>query len=107
MKTGAGVRLEENMIVSIEPGVYREGKHGVRIENLARITEDITNEFGRFMRFEMLSFCPINLDGIVPELLDEKEIQWLNAYHAAVYEKISPLLDAGEREWLARATRAI
>jgi len=107
MKTGAGVRLEENMIVSIEPGVYREGKHGVRIENLARIAEDFTNEFGRFMRFEMLSFCPISLDGIVPELLDEKEIQWLNAYHAAVYEKISPLLDAGEREWLARATRAI
>ena len=107
MKAGNAVRLEENMIVSIEPGVYREGKHGVRTENLAAIIEDFTNEFGRFMRFEILSFCPIDLRGVMPEMLDAAEREWLNGYHRAVYEKISPLLDTEEREWLAGATRAI
>ena len=107
MRTASGVRLEENMIVSIEPGVYREGKHGVRTENLARIAEDYTNEFGRFMRFEILSYAPIDLDGIEPELLDGAERDWLNNYHRSVYEKISGVLDGEEREWLARATRAI
>ena len=102
-----GVRLEENMIVSIEPGVYREGKHGVRIENLARIVEDYTNGFGRFMRFETLSFCPISLNGIEPGLLSGAEREWLNSYHRAVYEKIAPLLDEAERKWLAHATREV
>lgn len=107
MRTAGGARLEENMIVSIEPGVYREGKHGVRIENLARITEDMTNEFGRFMRFEILSFCPISLEGVEPEMLDGAELKWLNDYHRAVYDKISPLLDNDERRWLANATREL
>ncbi|MCL2058351.1 MAG: aminopeptidase P family protein [Oscillospiraceae bacterium] len=107
MRSATGARLEENMIVSIEPGVYREGKHGVRTENLARLTEDCVNEFGRFMRFEILSFCPIGLAGVDASMLDAGEREWLNSYHRDVYEKISPLLDTGEREWLANATREI
>jgi len=107
MRTTGGARLEENMIVSIEPGVYREGKHGVRTENLARITEDYTNEFGRFMRFETLSFCPISIEGLEIGMLDAAERKWLNNYHRETYEKISPLLDEGERAWLANATREI
>ena len=107
MRAGTGARLEENMIVSIEPGVYREGRHGVRIENLARIAEDITNEFGRFLRFETLTFCPIGLAGVEPAMLTEFERKWLNGYHAAVYGKLSPLLGEPERAWLARETRPI
>jgi Xaa-Pro aminopeptidase len=107
MRIGPSARLEENMIVSIEPGVYREGRHGVRIENLARIAEDFVNEFGRFMRFEMLSLCPIGLAGVEANLLDTAERGWLNDYHREVREKLAPFLDADEREWLARETREI
>ena len=107
MKSQTGVRLEENMIVSVEPGVYREGKHGVRTENLAVITEDFTNEFGRFMKFETLTFCPIDLRGVIPEMLEDAERIWLNGYHRAVREKLSPSLDEAERAWLADATRSI
>jgi Xaa-Pro aminopeptidase len=107
MRTGSGTRLEENMIVSVEPGVYREGKHGVRIENLVRIVGDYTNEFGRFMRFEPLTYCPISLGGVEAEMLDASERKWLNDYHRAVYEKISLLLGGDERKWLAHATKEI
>ena len=107
MRASGGARLEENMIVSIEPGVYREGRYGVRIENLARIAEDFTNEFGRFMKFEILSFCPIDLRGVETEMLNDAEREWLNNYHRDVYEKISPLLNEDERVWLANATRKI
>jgi Xaa-Pro aminopeptidase len=100
-------RLEENMIVSIEPGVYREGKHGVRIENLARVAADIENEFGRFMRFEIMSFCPISLDGVDAGMLDAKERAWLNGYHGDVLKKLSPLLGEAERAWLRLNTRPI
>jgi Xaa-Pro aminopeptidase len=100
-------RLEENMIVSIEPGVYREGRHGVRTENLARVVRDVSNEFGKFMRFEIVSYCPISLRGIDEAMLDGKEKSWLNSYHGIVYKKLAPLLDAGERAWLALNTRPI
>jgi Xaa-Pro aminopeptidase len=100
-------RLEENMIVSIEPGVYRAGKHGVRTENLARVAKDVANEFGQFMRFEIMSYCPISLRGIDEDMLDAKERAWLNGYHATVREKLSPLLDEGERAWLELNTRPI
>jgi len=107
MRTQGGERLEPDMIISIEPGVYREGKHGVRIENLVRITDDFTNEFGRFLHFETLTFVPICLEGVEKDMLDGGEREWLNAYHRDVYEKISPLLDGYERAWLKNATRAI
>ena len=100
-------RLEENMLISIEPGVYKEGRFGVRTENVARICEDFVNECGRFMKFEVLSLCPISLKGIVPEMLTENELSWLNSYHERVYQELSPCLDSDKREWLRENTKPL
>ncbi|MCD7921434.1 MAG: aminopeptidase P family protein [Clostridiales bacterium] len=99
--------LEEGMITTDEPGVYLEGKYGIRIENELICVKDEKNEYGQFMRFEPITYCPIDLDGIVPELMNEKEKDWLNAYHAMVREKISPYLTDEERAWLEVYTREI
>lgn len=100
--------LEPGMITSDEPGVYLEGKFGVRLENLTVVCEDQTNAFGRFLRLEYLTLVPFDLDAIVPEMLEERDRRCLNAYHALVQEKILPhLSDPEERAWLIRATRAI
>ncbi|QQY80054.1 Xaa-Pro aminopeptidase [Keratinibaculum paraultunense] len=101
------VTLEEGMIVTVEPGVYKEGKHGIRIENVAVIEKDINTDSGQFMKFEVLSYCPIDLDGIDVELLTEEERKWLNKYHKQVYEKLSPYLNEEEKEWLKEQTRSI
>lgn len=99
--------FEEGMIVSDEPGVYIEGSHGIRTENVILCTKKEKNGDGQFMGFEHLTFVPIDLDGINPEYLEPKDIKRLNKYHADVYEKISPYLDVKEAEWLKEATRAI
>jgi len=95
------------MIVIIEPGIYREGKHGVRIENVAVVEEDIKTDSGQFMKFEVISYVPIDLEGIDVELLTDKERKWLNDYHEEVYNKLSPYLDDEVREWLRQETRSI
>lgn len=99
------VVLEEGMVVTIEPGVYKTGSHGIRIENVFVVKKDIATESGQFMKFEMLSFVPIDLEGIDRELLSEKEINWLNEYHKEVYEKLSPYLNEEEKCWLKEETR--
>ncbi len=101
------VRLEKGMVVTIEPGVYKAGKHGIRIENVVVVKEDINTDSGQFMKFETLSYCPIDLDGIDVSLLTEEERKWLNHYHEEVYNKISPYLAEEEKEWLRKATRNI
>ncbi len=101
------VKLEKGMIITIEPGIYREGKHGVRIENMVLVVEDEKTEYGQFLRFEPISYCPISLKGINPELLTEQEIKWLNDYHDKVYERLSPYLDIDDKEWLKKSTRSI
>ncbi|HEY8363788.1 MAG TPA: aminopeptidase P family protein [Tissierellaceae bacterium] len=101
------VVLEKGMVVSIEPGVYKEGKHGIRIENIVVVDEDIKTDSGQFMKFEMLSFVPIDLNCIDVTLLTEKEKEWLNNYHKDVYEKLSPYLNDEERAWLKEKTREI
>lgn len=102
------VKLEKGMIVTIEPGVYKAGKHGIRIENVAVVEEDIETEFGgKFMKFENISYCPIDLRGIDVDMLTEEEIKWLNDYHEEVYEKLSPYLNDEEKEWLKEETRSI
>ncbi|MCR2043933.1 aminopeptidase P family protein [Anaerosalibacter massiliensis] len=101
------VRLEEGMVITIEPGVYKEGKHGIRIENDIVVRKDIVTESGQFMKFETISYCPIDLEGVDVELLDEDERQWLNNYHSEVYEKLSPYLNEDEKEWLKNETRNI
>lgn len=105
-KNEGGVFVE-GMITTIEPGVYIEGSHGIRIENEVICREGVKNEYGQFMYFEPVTFAPIDLDGINPDLMDKKEIRWLNEYHAQVFEKISPYLTEEENEWLKEYTRAI
>lgn len=99
--------LEAGMITSDEPGVYIEGSHGIRTENLVLCVEDEKNEYGQFLRFEFLTYAPIDLDVVDLTLMTAEDIELLNAYHSQVYEKISPYLNDHEREWLAQATRAI
>jgi Xaa-Pro aminopeptidase len=101
------VSLEKGMIVSIEPGVYKAGKHGIRIENIVVVDEDMETESGEFLRFETLSYVPIDLKAIDTELLNKKEKSWLNDYHREVFEKISPYLNKDEKEWLEENTRKI
>ncbi len=99
--------LEEGMVTSNEPGVYVEGKFGVRCENLTLCVKDKKTEYGQFMRFETLTLVPWELDAVIPELLSEREKAVLNEYHRTVYEKISPYLDEEESSWLREATRPV
>ncbi len=105
-RSDAGV-LEAGMITTDEPGVYLEGEYGIRIENELLCVEDEKNEYGQFMRFEPLTLCPIDLDGIDPEQMSPGERKQLNDYHRLVYEKIAPHVSEDEREWLKQYTREI
>lgn len=99
--------LEEGMVMSNEPGVYKEGRHGIRIENLIAVKKDEKTESGQFMSFETITFCPIDLDGIILDMLSPEDRAWLNSYHSEVYEKLSPALNEEQRAWLKYNTRAI
>jgi len=99
--------LLPGMITSDEPGIYREGLHGVRHENIVLCTELLTNDFGKWYGFETLTVCHIDTDAIVPELLTPEEIDWLNSYNASVYEKLSPRLSGEILFWLQAKTEAI
>ena len=100
-------KLEEGMVLTDEPGIYIESSHGIRIENEMITHKAEKNEFGQFMNFETITFVPIDLDGIAPDEMTKFEREWLNNYHAQVYEKIGPHLNEEEREWLKEYTRAI
>ena len=99
--------IEEGMICSNEPGLYIEGSHGIRTENLIVSKKAEKNSYGQFMEFEFLTFVPIDLDALDRSLMEKRDIQYLNAYHRQVYEKISPYLTEEERQWLKEATREI
>ena len=99
--------MEAGMITSDEPGVYIEGSHGIRTENLVLCVENEKNEYGQFLRFEYLTYVPIDLEVIDREIMSGRDVELLNRYHEQVYEKISPYLDEDERAWLAEATRAV
>lgn len=99
--------LEEGMITTDEPGVYIEGEFGIRIENELITRKAEKNEYGQFMCFEDITYCPIDLEAIIPEKMNDKEKAWLNEYHANVYKVISPYLDEDEKAWLKENTRAI
>ena len=86
------------MVTSDEPGVYIEGSHGVRTENLIVCKKAEKNEYGQFMEFEFLTFVPIDLEALDKSLMNERDVELLNSYHSAVYEKISPYLTA-EQLW--------
>ena len=96
--------IESGMLTSNEPAIYREGEYGIRIENLILCYEDEETEFGQFLRFDTVSLCYIEKSLIDKTLLDRKEIDWLNAYHSEVYDKLSPYLSGEEKEWLKEKT---
>lgn len=102
------VALEPGMIITNEPGVYREGKHGIRTENTMVVVKDTySEEFGEFYKFDTISFCPIDLEGLDISLLNEEEKAWLNNYHKKVYDLLSPYLDEEEKEFLKNETREL
>lgn len=96
--------LQAGMTVTNEPGIYLEGKFGVRIENTLLIVPAETTPFGDFLKFETLTLAPIDTTPIVFDMLSEEEREWLNNYHHRVYESLKPYLTAVEQEWLRKAT---
>ena len=99
--------FEEGMVTTDEPGIYIEGSHGIRTENELICRKGIKNADGQFMYFEPVTYAPIDLDGIDPAYLTDKERRTLNDYHAMVYGKLFDYLTAEEREWLKEYTRSI
>lgn len=97
-------KLHAGMTVTDEPGVYLEGRFGIRIENTLLIVPSEETEHGRFLRFETLTLCPVDTIPIIREMLTKEETKWLNHYHETVFEKLSPFLDEAEKEWLQQAT---
>ena len=102
--------MKAGMITSNEPGLYRPGKWGIRIENLVAslpVASPQETEFGKFLHFETLTLCPIDTRPIDFGLLTKAEVRWLNAYHADVREKLLPLVDGAARDWLILRTEAV
>ena len=99
--------LQAGMTVTNEPGIYLEGKFGVRIENTLLIVPAESTAFGDFLKFETLTLAPIDTTPIVLEMLSTEEREWLNNYHHRVYESLSPYLEGNEKEWLRKATLPI
>jgi Xaa-Pro aminopeptidase len=95
------------MVVSNEPGLYRSGEYGIRIENLIVVKEHCSSAFGQFYAFETLTLFPYDTSAIEQSLLTEEEKNFINAYHERVYRKLSPYLTKTECKWLARKTKAI
>lgn len=102
--------MKEGMISSNEPGLYREGKWGIRIENLMvnkRVAQPVETEFGDFLNFETVTYCPIDTRLIEPSLLNQVEIDWLNGYHSQVFAELKDRVDGAALEWLTERTQAI
>lgn len=104
-KKGKDWAFDAGMITSDEPGIYREGKYGIRTETITECVSDEVNEFGRFLKFAPLTYVPIDQEALDRNYLAKEDIEKLNDYHAKVWEKISPYLEGEEKEWLRKATR--
>ncbi len=96
--------LHAGMTVTDEPGVYLEGRFGVRTENTLLIIPAEETESGKFLQFEPLTLCPIDLRPVIKDMLNNEEKEWLNQYHETVYAKLSPYLDPLETAWLRQVT---
>lgn len=101
------VTMKPGMVTSIEPGLYIEGSHGIRIENIAVVVEAGENEFGKFLGFEVLSYVPIDTRPVDLTLLTEDEIKWLNDYNKACYDKLNLYLDGEELDYLKKVTEGV
>nr|WP_319487556.1 aminopeptidase P family protein [uncultured Caproiciproducens sp.] len=107
LRINNNVAFKKGMTITNEPGIYEEGKHGIRTENIMLVTDCVNNEYGQFYQFETISYFPIDTAGILVELLTDDEIGWLNNYHNVVYEKLSPGMAGKELEWLKKHTEPI
>jgi Xaa-Pro aminopeptidase len=105
--TDVKASIEPGMLISDEPAIYREGEYGIRIENLILCYENEETEFGKFLKFDTVSLCYIDKNLIDTSLLDKRETDWLNSYHAEVYRKLSPHLTPEESLWLQDKTRLL
>ena len=101
------VPFELGMSITNEPGIYREGRHGVRIENIMQVVPAEETEFGEFYRFETLTLAPIQTRPIVVSELSTSEKDWLNRYHKRCYSELAPLLEVADRDWLSEACAPI
>ena len=99
--------LEPCMVVTIEPGVYKEDRYGIRIENMVVVEDDRETESGIFYRFRTQTLCPIDTAPLKTELMSATEIEWLNAYHQTIFERLSPHLSKEEQAWLENKTRPL
>ena len=99
--------LRANMIVTDEPGLYLEGRFGVRIENTMIILPYKETEFGRFLQMESLTLCPIYTEPIIIDMMRPEETEWLNNYHQRVYDELSPLLEDEDKVWLRKQTHPL
>ena len=99
--------IEPGMVITDEPGIYIEGSHGIRTENELLVRKGQKTEYGQFLYFETITYVPIDLDAIIPDMLTPEDKEQLNAYHAKVYEVIAPHLNNDEKTWLKEYTRAI
>lgn len=99
--------LEPGMITSNEPGLYLEGRYGIRLENLIVTTKAMNTEFGQFLRFDTMTLFPFDTRLLQTDIMTDAEIEWLNAYHAEVRRRLTPLLTAEEAEWLRAKTEAV
>ena len=99
--------FKPGMIVTDEPGIYEEGEVGIRIENELLCCARVKNQYGQFLGFEPITYCPIDLTPVRSELLDADEKEWLNAFHQMVREKLTPHLSAAEAAWLAEKTKPL
>lgn len=99
--------LQKGMVISDEPGIYKENRYGIRIENLIAVQNDIETEFGQFLNFEILTLCPYEKRLIDVNLLDEKEINFVNSYHSWVYEELKDLVEESSLEFLIKSTQPL
>lgn len=103
----AEVALEPGMVITNEPGVYRQDQYGIRIENILKVVELEENEFGTFYGFETITLAPIATNMLDKSMLLKDEVHWLNAYHHQCLEQLSPYLDSDTQNWLNSATKPI
>jgi len=101
------VAIEKGMVISDEPGLYKEGRHGIRIENLVAVVPAMTTEFGEFYTFEVLTVCPYERDLICKNMLSEDEISMINEYHSWVYEELKDLVEESSLDYLKKATKPL
>lgn len=99
--------LRSGMTVTNEPGIYRAGCHGIRIENTMLVAHHSDTDFGTFLQLEALTLCPIDLRPVILEMLTKDEVTYLNAYHQQVFDALAPLLNEEERAWLRDMTLEI